>query len=329
MELSSEHQSTEERSAKNSPYVIAVGAISILTLSWVALFNSSPLVFSNSIAYTTAALKGELPGLFSVFYSYLIVPLHGGKSLWPVVFAQAAMMAHLIHLVIRCSADAVSSRSATLIAITLLCLFSSLPWVVGQVMPDVFTSVLVLGIYLLAFCSYALSRTEVIYVAILTAVAVTTHLSHVPIAIGLAIICSVLQWAAQRPSISAKRFAILIAVPVAIAIAAMFAVNIVSAGQWKLARNSNVFMLAKWIDEGPALSHLERKCPDAQYALCDYVEELKGLTHDDLKWGGHSPFHKIGGFDFSSPKLSSLSETHYSNLRWRLLQLRLLIFCSK
>ena len=156
MELvSSEHQSTKERSAKNTSYVIAVGAISILGLSWVALFNSSPLVFSDSIAYTTAALKGEVPGLFSVFYSYLIVPLHGGISLWPVVFAQAAMMAHLIHLVIRCSSDAVPSKSVTLFAIALLCLFSSLPWVIGQVMPDVFTSVLVLGIYLLAFCSYA------------------------------------------------------------------------------------------------------------------------------------------------------------------------------
>jgi hypothetical protein len=300
--ISSEHQSTEARSVKTASSVIVVGAISVLGLSWVALFNSSPLVFSDSIAYTTAALKGEVPGLFSVFYSYLIVPLHGGISLWPVVFAQAAMMAHLLHLVIRCASNTPPAKSATPVGIALLCVFSSLPWVIGQVMPDVFTSVLVLGIYLLAFCSYALSRNELIYVAILTAVAITTHLSHVPIAIGLAIICWVSQCAIKGISMSTKRFAILIAAPVAIAVAAMFAVNFVSAGQWKLARNSNVFMLAKWIDEGPALSHLERNCPDAQYALCDYVEELKGLTHDDLKWGGHSPFHKMGGFDSLEPE---------------------------
>ena len=50
------------------------------------------------------------------------------------------------------------------------------------------------------------------------------------------------------------------------------------------ARNSNVFLLAKWIDEGPALSYLTRACPTAGYALCAHVEELNGLTHDDLKW---------------------------------------------
>lgn len=51
------------------------------------------------------------------------------------------------------------------------------------------------------------------------------------------------------------------------------------------ARNSNVFLLAKWVDEGPALTYLTRACPTAGYALCAHLEELKGLTHDDLKWG--------------------------------------------
>ena len=27
-----------------------------------------------------------------------------------------------------------------------------------------------------------------------------------------------------------------------------------------------------------------RACPTAGYALCAHVEELNGLTHDDLKW---------------------------------------------
>ena len=36
--------------------------------------------------------------------------------------------------------------------------------------------------------------------------------------------------------------------------------------------------LAKWVDEGPALTYLTRTCPTAGYALCAHVEELKGLT---------------------------------------------------
>jgi hypothetical protein len=46
------------------------------------------------------------------------------------------------------------------------------------------------------------------------------------------------------------------------------------------ARNSNVFLLAKWIDEGPALSYLTRACPTTGYALCAHLDKLKGLAHD-------------------------------------------------
>ena len=109
--------------------------------------------------------------------------------------------------------------------------------------------------------------------------------------------------------------------PLAIAIGAMLAVNWSTSGQLKLARNSNVFLLAKWIDEGPALSYLENNCPEAGHALCEYVDELKGLTHDDLKWGGNSPFHKLGGFDALEPEAAAIVRqtflAHPLEIFWR------------
>ena len=45
-----------------------------------------------------------------------------------------------------------------------------------------------------------------------------------------------------------------------------------------------------------------RACPTAGYALCAHVEELKGLTHDDLKWGRDSPLKKVGTFDELEPE---------------------------
>ena len=70
-----------------------------LMLSWVALFNEAPLVFADSLGYATAPFRGEIPGFFSIFYSILILPLHQGVTLWPVVFVQAAMLAHLLYLI--------------------------------------------------------------------------------------------------------------------------------------------------------------------------------------------------------------------------------------
>jgi hypothetical protein len=82
----------------------------------------------------------------------------------------------------------------------------------------------------------------------------------------------------------------------------MLTVNWFDSGEIGLARNSNVFLLAKWIDTGPAMSYLESACPAEGYELCPYVKALRGLTHDDLKWAGESPFHKIGTFDQLEPE---------------------------
>ena len=54
------------------------------------------------------------------------------------------------------------------------------------------------------------------------------------------------------------------------------------------------------------MSYLRRACPTAGYALCAHVEELGGLTHDDLKWGWNSPFRKIGTFDELEPEARSI-----------------------
>jgi hypothetical protein len=82
----------------------------------------------------------------------------------------------------------------------------------------------------------------------------------------------------------------------------MLAVNWINSGEISFARNSNVFLLAKLIDEGPAFSYLAQACPQVNYALCAHLENLRGLTHDDLKWGADSPFQKVGGFDQLEPE---------------------------
>ena len=94
----------------------------------------------------------------------------------------------------------------------------------------------------------------------------------------------------------------------------MFTVNLVSSHQFVLARNSNVFLLAEWIDEGPALSYLKEACPGAGYALCEYLEDLEGKSHDELKWGGNSPFKKVGTFDELEPEAREIvRSTLYSH----------------
>jgi hypothetical protein len=259
------------------------------------------LGFADSLGYATAPWQGEVTGLFSIFYSVLILPFHQGVTLWPVVFVQGAMLAHLLYLITRCVSDG-GSKSATLLIIAGLCVFSSLPWITGLILPDVLAPALLLGMFLLAFCGDQLRRMELLYVGGLTTVAITAHLSHVPIAFGLILLCMGLKPIFAPNQIRIGKWAALLLIPFVVAVCSMLAVTWMGSRAIGFARNSNVFLLAKWVDEGPALSYLTRACPSAGYALCAHVEELKGLTHDDLKWGHDSPLKKVGTFDELEPE---------------------------
>ena len=273
-----------------------------LILSWVALFNGAPLVFADTAAYATDALAHEISGLFSVFYTYLILPLHQGISLWPVVFAQAAIVTHLLYLTARCVSGGAIGRLETLLIVAALSIVSSLPWVAGEVMPDVFSAILLLNVFLLAFCVRELAVWEMLYVAILTVVAITAHFSHVPIAAGLILLAFCARLVFERDRAPLGRMSVLLVVPFIAAVSGMVTVNWIDTGKVGLARNTNVFFLAKWIDEGPAFWYLQDSCPDAGYQLCAQLAALPGLTQDDLKWAPDSPFTKIGSFDDLEPE---------------------------
>src|SRR5262249_42401071 len=93
-------------------------AVSSAMLSWVALLNGAPLVFPDTASYaTTAAALGEIPGMFSVFYGIFILPLHQGITLWPVVLAQGALVAHLLYLVVRCVTGGYARKTETLLMV--------------------------------------------------------------------------------------------------------------------------------------------------------------------------------------------------------------------
>lgn len=285
----------------HSSTAILIAASSVM-LSWVALFNHFPLVFPDTLSYATTAFLREIPGMFSAYYSLFILPLHQGVTLWPVVFVQGAILGHLLYLVVRCVSCGNMGKPESLLIVAVLCLFSGLPWFTGQIMPDVFSPVVVLGVFLLAFCTDQLSRGELIYVGALTTAGIATHLSHVPIAFGLILLSGALRPLFAITQIGIRRWIALLLLPFMLAVCSMLAVNWINSRTVAFARNSSVFLLAKWIEEGPALAYLSQACPTVRYSLCPYLDELTGKYQDDLKWWGGSPFYKVGGLDLLEPE---------------------------
>jgi hypothetical protein len=128
------------------------------------------------------------------------------------------------------------------------------------------------------------------------------HISHVPIAFGLILLCVVLRPILVTTRIKIRRWATILLLPFSLATCAMLAVNWINSGSIAFARNSNVFLLAKLIEEGPALAYLSESCPAVHYSLCPYIDEMRGMPQDVLKWWGGSPFYKVAELDQLEPE---------------------------
>jgi hypothetical protein len=153
-------------------------------LTWPAVLNGYPLVFSDSGTYLSQALNRYLGWDRPVFYSLLMLPLHMGLTTWPVVAAQALIVAWVLRAVARALLPGHPAWLLTVLTAA-LALVSPLPWSAAQLMPDVFSGLLVLALALLVLVPERLGLTDTAGLTALSAFAIAAHLSNLPLALGL------------------------------------------------------------------------------------------------------------------------------------------------
>src|SRR5258708_2651069 len=129
-------------------------ALGACLLLWVARYNGYPTVFSDTGGYL-------LTGAFFIPYTPFRAPGYSvftrltslGISPWFTIVVQAAIVVYVLRET--CNYLVGSDRKRRdyflLASICLLAALTSLPWVVSQLMPDVFAGILFLSAFLLAF----------------------------------------------------------------------------------------------------------------------------------------------------------------------------------
>jgi hypothetical protein len=267
---------------------------STILLTSLAFYNGFPFVAGDTAAYISDGLKFpkfEINWARPAFYSIFILPLHLKLSVWPIVLAQGLIVAHLLFITLRVISQ--KQLLSFLIVILILTVCTSLPWFVGQIMVDVFTSIVILGVFLLGFGLDRLTKLEMVYIFLLTTGAISFHLSHVPLALGLVIVTVALQillgW---RDWFRVKKLALLTG-PIMLATSALLAVNLAKSGEVTLSPGSPIALLARLIEDGTAKMYLDQTCPEKEYALCPYRHELS--SENNFLWREDSPLQKAGG----------------------------------
>lgn len=272
--------------------VLAVLLVALLLLS-PALWNGYPLVYYDSEDYVEISFTWQ-PIIYRIMtYGAFVAVARPFDTLWVVVWVQALMMAWVLR-------EAVWAwvgrwRAQVYVALgVVLALFTGLPWVVSQVMADMFAGMAILGIAVLAFGD-ALPRWRRLLLVPIIAIGISVHMSHVAVAIGLALVLTAL-WLAARWSLRMPRPRLaLVIVAVALGVGIVPAVHLAATGRAFFTESGQVLQLALFVQDGLAKKYLDEVCPQgAPFKLCAHKEELP-WTADEFLWG-ESPFDDVGGW---------------------------------
>ena len=259
-------------------------------LLWPAAWNGYPIVFADTGTYLSQAIHRYAGWDRPVFYSLFILPLHATLTLWPIIAAQALIALFVLRLVCRILLPGLptglfASGIAVLAAVTWL------PFLVSEVMPDLFTPLLALLMVVLVWTPDQVRKGERVLVVALATFMAATQQSSIPLVIFVFAVLAPLSVLVRgtRPA----RLLPAALVP-ALAIAALCSLNLAAHHRLSLSPYGNVFYLARLLADGPAMAELRRACPQRHWRLCAYVDQMPADS-DDFLWASDSPLNQAGG----------------------------------
>ena len=280
--------------ARRSVWVLAGAAMTVLLLT-PAIWNGFPIVFPDTGGYLTVAITGmPLPGRSALYGLFLIagIPL----AFWPCVILQCALMAWLFAVTMR--VNGLGGRPwLTLCIVAGLTVTTSLPWLAGQLMPDILFAASVLALYLLGFAHERLARLERYALAAVIALSIPTHMAAAGLCVALLAAFALIATAARvRPLLCPAprlRFA---ALAVAAGIALCPVSNLAVTGNFAFTPGGPGFLFGRLIEDGIVERYLGEHCPDPTIRLCPYMDDMPDQS-DDWLWGNDSILYKLGGWD--------------------------------
>jgi len=305
---------------------LAGAAAAVFFLIVPALWNGFPLLFFDTGGYLARLFDGTLAPGRSVVYG-LWLAAGAFANFWPVVIAQSALTVWVVALTLK--SHGLGGRPLPLIVlVALLAAATAVPWLVGQLMPDILAGLSVLAFYLLVFCgkplarskragsahaavfrTEALARWERVGLAGVVAFAAASH--NATLAVLLILLAT---FAAIRlfnrseflPWTGLRRAALAIVLGTALVPAANFVVT----GQLAWTPGSIAFPFSRLVQDGIVQRFLADNCRkgEERYKLCAYRDRLPANA-DDFLWDDEpdGAFARIGGFLYGGSEMTAIA----------------------
>ena len=279
------------------PGILRFGAAFAATLVLLApaIWNRFPLLQYDTGGYLARWYEGYLVPSRSAAYG-LFLTLLSWPDFWPAVIVQSLLTVWVLSLTLR--ALGFGGRPLMLVTVTaVLCLFTTLPWLSGILLTDIFAALAVLAIYLLVFCFDGLTRFERRALVALIAFSVATHSATFAVVLAL-VLMAALARAALRIGVASPAWGGIVRGGAALALGALLllSANYVTAGRFAWTPGGIALSFGRMLQDGIVARYLNEHCPDKRLRLCAHRHELP-TDADVFFWSGDGTvFNRLGRF---------------------------------
>src|SRR5690606_30531820 len=159
-------------------------SISILLLILPAIFNGYPLFFSVSGTYLVSGQIGEVPIDRPIIYGLFVRHMSLSWSIWLVIIFQSIFFNYLLFLIAKFLIKARRAFLLQFVFALFLAVFTGIGYYCSLVIADIFTPIAILCLFFLIY----LSKEHYLHLSVLSIMlflALLTHLSHIPITLGI------------------------------------------------------------------------------------------------------------------------------------------------
>jgi hypothetical protein len=257
---------------------LLIRAAAVCTLLWVALVNGYPIVFSDTGSYLlTGEMLIALWPFRSPGYSMFTKLTSLGISAWLVVGVQAIIVVYVLDKT--CEYLLGNERRyrdiCLLASVSILAALTSLPWLVSQLMPDVFAGLVFLSSFLLVFNDQLRLKNRLSLAAILM-ISTAAHTSLLPIATLFVTLLIIVKFVVRQRRAAAFRKAMLasLVVPLIAAGLSTATLNYRMHLGFKFSPSGQLFMMSRLFADGLAADFLRENCPKRPFLACRYLSNL-------------------------------------------------------
>jgi hypothetical protein len=265
--------------------------IALALLLAPAIWNRFPLVEYDTGGYLARWWEGYLVPSRSTVYG-LFLAAGWPLDFWPVVAIQAALTVWILALALR--AFGFGGRPRLLLAVTAaLALLTTLPFLAGILLTDIFAGTALLALHILVFRNGTLARAERAALILFTAFCAATHSATFAVLLGLLIAggCAWIFWRDLVPLAGLARGLGALALGAVMLLGANFGLS----GRLAWTPGGYGIVFARMLQDGVIKRYLDDHCPDSTLKLCPYRDKLPA-TADQFLWG-ESFFDDLGRFD--------------------------------